>query len=235
MRYDATDPAPDPGNRGLGPARARVRAGRARPSWVSREGTVLIGVAMIALAWLSNVDSGRAPPRMRLARGDPATQTLAFAFSPDGTTIATTHSDERVALRSPTEGWSIQRFLGYRGFALALAFSPDGRSLALGGSEPDITMCALDAKGAERLRKLPNPSTKALAFSSDGRTLAATSFQSDQIVLWDLATSRERTRLRGHSSVVISLAFSPDGRSLASGGKSDQAILVWDLATARRR
>ena len=239
MRRDATDPVPDPGDRGLGPARARVRVGRARPSWVSREVAILIGAAMIGLAWLSTLDSGRAPARMRRARGegDPRGRVtaLALAFSPDGTTIATIHSDGRVALRDPSEGRGL-RFLGDRGYACALAFSPDGRHLALGGYGPDITLCDLETEGAEDPLKMPIANTTTLAFSSDGRILAAASRLTDRILLWDVAARRERARLRGHSSPVLSLAFAPDGRSLASGGGiGDQAIIVWDLATGGQR
>ena len=190
MRRDATDPVPDPGDRGLGPARARVRVGRARPSWVSREVAILIGAAMIGLAWLSTLDSGRAPARMRWARGegDPRGRVtaLALAFSPDGTTIATIHTDGRVALRDPSEGRGL-RFLGYRGYACALAFSPDGRHLALGGFGPDITLCDLETEGAEDPLKMPIPDATALAFSSDGRILAAASRLTDRILLWDVA------------------------------------------------
>src|SRR5215468_3565954 len=133
MRRDGTDPALDPGKDPPGPPRART--GRARIPRVNRELAGLSGVAMIGLAWFSNLDSGRAPARVRLARGDgdPRAQTVAFAFSPDGMTIATTHEDGRVGLRSPAEGWSLQRFLADRGHARAVAFSPDGRLLALGG------------------------------------------------------------------------------------------------------
>jgi WD40 repeat protein len=237
MRRDATDPVPDPGYRGLGSA--RVRVGRARPSWVSREVAILIGAAMIGLAWLSTLDSGRAPARMRRARGegDPRGRAtaVALAFSPDGTKIATIHNDGRVALRDPSEGRRL-RFLGYRGYAWAFAFSPDGRHLALGGFGPDITLCDLETEGAEDPLKMPIANITTLAFSSDGRILAAASRLTDRILLWDVAARRERARLRGHSSPVLSLAFAPDGRSLASGGGiGDQTIIVWDLATGGQR
>jgi WD40 repeat protein len=239
MRRDAIDPASDHGDRGLGPARARARVGRARLPWVSREVAILIGAAMIGLVWLSTLDSGRAPARMRWARGegDPRRHVtaLALAFSPDGTTIATIHTDGRVALRDPSEGRGL-RFLGYRGYAWSLAYSPDGRHLALGGFEPAITLCDLETEGAEDLLKIPIPDVTALAFSPDGRILAAASRLTDEVLLWDLAARGERARLRGHSSPARSLAFAPDGRSLASGGGiRDQAIIVWDLATGGRR
>jgi WD40 repeat protein len=196
---------------------------------------VLIGAVMIGLVWLLDGEPGREPAPMRLVRGDPQTQAIALAFSPEGTTIATIPSEGRVALRSPIAGWSLPRYLGDHGHSRAVAFAPDGRSLALGGTEPGLLVCDLGPEGAERPVKIPIRAASALASSPDGRTLAATSFLSDQILLWDLAARRERTRLCGHSSPVISLAFSPDGRSLASGGQRDQAIIVWDLPTGGQR
>jgi WD40 repeat protein len=196
---------------------------------------VVIGAVMIGLVWLLAGEPGREPAPMRLARGDPQTQAIALAFSPEGTTIATIPSEARVALRSFIEGWSLPRYLGDRGHSRAVAFAPDGRSLALRGTQPGVLVCDLGTEAAERPVKIPIRATSALAFSPDGRTLAATSFLSDQIVLWDLDASQERARLCGHSSPVISLAFSADGRSLASGGQRDQAIIVWDLPTGGQR
>src|SRR5262245_36426098 len=195
MRRDATDPAPELGRSVPGPVPARV--GRARRFRVNYGLAALIGVAMMGLAWFANLDSDPATPRLRLARGegDPPAQALAFAFSPDGTTIATTHTDGRVALRSPTEGWSLQRLLDYRGFAWALAFSPDGRSLAVGGTEPDILLYDLNAGGAGHPLGIPIREVKAIVVSPDGRSLAASSSLHHEILLWDLAAGRERARL----------------------------------------
>src|SRR5262245_33730206 len=163
MRRDATDPAPELGRSVPGPAPAQV--GRARRFRVNYGLAALIGVAMMGLAWFATLDSGPATPRLRLARGedDPPAQAIAFAFSPDGTTIATTHTDGRVALRSPPGGWSLQRPLDYRGFARALAFSPDGRSLAVGGTDPDILLYDLRVGGVGHPLGMPIRETKALA------------------------------------------------------------------------
>jgi WD40 repeat protein len=107
---------------------------------VSRELAVLIGLAMIGLGVLPS----RQAAQMRLARGDSQTPTIAFAFSPDGTTIATTYADGRVALRRPTLGRNLQRFLGYGGVAPALVFSPDGRTLASVGNDNDVWLWAVN-------------------------------------------------------------------------------------------
>jgi WD40 repeat protein len=230
MERDANDPALDAGKRHLEPVSSRV--GRTRLPVVSRELAGVIGV-IFGLVWLSNFDSGRPPARMRLARGDgaPRSMTLAFALSPDGTTIATVHEDGRVALRSGALGASLPRVLGYRGAAQAVAFSPDSQVLAIGGKATGVMLWGVRTAGAERPLEIRIRETNALALSPDGRTLAATSFLSDEIILWDVAAGRERARLRGHASNVDSFAFAPDGRFLASGGCSERTIFIWDLAT----
>src|SRR5262249_16665222 len=163
----------------------------------------------VVLVWLSHRNPAPEIAPMQLARGVPGIETLAFAFSPDGQTIATAHSDGRVALRDVADGWGIPQFLDDRGHDGAVAFSPDGRWLAVGGIEPDIVLCDL-ARG-DRARRLGMPirRTRALALAPDGRTLAASGSLSNDVLLWDLDAGRSRMTLAGHSSPVISLAFAP--------------------------
>jgi WD40 repeat protein len=235
MPADKTDHAADARAHELD--RARERVGRVRAALVNRELAAVLGVVVFGVIWLANVDSPRAPARMRLARGDgdPLAQTTSFALAPDGTTIATVHQDGSVALRSANEEGRLRRVLGYDGSFRAVAFAPDGRLLALGGMKPGITLCRVDTTQAEAMLEIPIRETSSLAFSPDGRTLAATSLASDEIILWDMAAGCERMRLNGHASRVDSIAFSPDGRSLASGGNRDRWIIIWDLATGAQR
>jgi hypothetical protein len=50
----------------------------------------------------------------------------------------------------------------------------------------------------------------------------------DTIILWELASGKERGRFTGHRDRIWSLAFSPNGRLLASGS-GDHTALVWDV------
>ena len=71
---------------------------------------------------------------------------------------------------------------------------------------------------------------EAAAFSPDGRTLASAG-RSD-IIFWDAATGRERGRLTGNPSRVLSIAYSRDGKLLASGG-TDNVVRLWDVAARK--
>jgi len=54
-------------------------------------------------------------------------------------------------------------------------------------------------------------------------------FKQDMVVqLWDLASGKERRRLRGHTDTVVSVAIAPDGRRVAAGG-ADGTLRLWSL------
>ena len=211
---ETTDFGPIPEAGEGGPRRTRI--GIARFATWSRRRIGLFLLVLIVLPWLPICGPPRdlTPSRRVRGVGDPAI--LTFAFAPDGATIATIQTDGRVVLQGVAGGGAAHAFLDHRGFALALAFAPDGRSLAVGGLESDILLYDVRSGGAVHPPGLPIRDVKGLAFSPDGRTLAASSYLHHEILLWDLAAGRERARLRGHGSPVISLAFAPDGRSLAS-------------------
>jgi WD40 repeat protein len=135
-----------------------------------------------------------------------------------------------------------QRFSYPRGDWVLLSFfqgvaaSPDGQTLAFRGA-PNVAMPKSIkfwdvTAGKEKGPELSNASVTALAFSPDGKTLASTVMFHD-IILWDLATGKEKRRLTGgQRKGGFHLAFSPDGTLVAVtqlGGVVD----IWKIGDAK--
>ena len=95
-----------------------------------------ISVVLIALAGLSMSESVEHLAPAHVARGQLGVQITSFAMSPAGRRMATTNTDGRLALRALENGWEIERFLDFPGYATQVAFSADGRALAAVGFAP---------------------------------------------------------------------------------------------------
>jgi RNA polymerase sigma factor (sigma-70 family) len=158
---------------------------------------------------------------------------LQCALSADGTIMASTSQDNNVSLWETGSGkllWKHQE----EDFAHGIAVSPEGRLVtwaARVGHGRAYPIRVADTKTGKVLCNLSGdwaPSIYALAFSADGRTIFGGGNFSNRVQIWEVATGRQRTLLKGHTGSITSLATSPDGSLLASGS-TDTTTLIWDL------
>jgi len=186
---------------------------------------------------------------------------LRLSFSPDGQTLAsitgTWLPDDvpgEVRLWDVATGEERVRVKGHPHRMLALAFAADGKTLATSnGTVKFWDVQTGNEKGELNLgtRGLP----WSLAFSPDGKTLATGTgggpmdLTPSSVILWDVATGKEKSTLPGHGNSVTWVGFSPDGKTLASasGPGRDEGrpielekplpgqIKLWDVATAKER
>ena len=68
-----------------------------------------------------------------------------------------------------------------------------------------------------------------IVFYADGKLLASAGKLEKHIKLWDLATGKEKTALKGHEFGIDSLAFRSEGNILASS--SIDELKLWNLST----
>src|SRR2546426_1056207 len=70
---------------------------------------------------------------------------------------------------------------------------------------------------------------KSVSWRPDGKALASASW-ANKVILWDVATGKERATLKGHTGYpgyVYGLSWSPDGKTLTSAGE-DMTVKLWD-------
>jgi RNA polymerase sigma factor (sigma-70 family) len=151
-----------------------------------------------------------------------------LAFAQDGKTLVTTGQDDILRFWGPHTGKELRRIsignrttLGNRA-AAALAFTPDGKTLAVGTN----AIWLLDVESGRDIRTFGSHRDGIYATATGDGTTAFTAGDEGIVVIWDLATGRERGRLAGHDERITSIAILDSGRRLLTSG-----IHMWDLTT----
>ncbi|HKG58383.1 MAG TPA: caspase family protein [Pyrinomonadaceae bacterium] len=109
----------------------------------------------------------------------------------------------------------------------SLAFTSDGKVLASGGVETkaNIDIAAMMSGAMNQKPKKGSKQPDPADMMKDLKVEAV-----GQVQLWDVASGRPISALKGHGRGVSKVAFSRDGKLLASGG-TDNTIKIWDVAT----
>lgn len=160
------------------------------------------------------------------------------AFSPDGKTLAGMLEGGQIRFWDADDGEQLKiRENVTRGEALVYI---DQNRLAFSTGKSAISIWNLSTDEIFELDS-GDRGVLCLAVSPDGRHLAAghgihplpDNTPPGKVVVWDLATRKPISVLKGHDSFgVYDIAFSPDGSTLASCG---QGIVLWDAKSFERR
>ena len=144
------------------------------------------------------------------------------AWSPDGTTLASTSADTTVRLWN-ANGTFIKELTGHTEGIHSVAWSPDGATLASPSGDGTVRLWNADGTFIKELTGHTG-SVYFVAWSPDGATLASASGDTT-VLLWS-ADGTFIKELIGHTNSVRSVAWSPDGATLASTSV-DTTVRLW--------
>ncbi|MCI0464005.1 MAG: serine/threonine protein kinase, partial [Gemmataceae bacterium] len=114
----------------------------------------------------------------------------------------------------------------------SLSLSADGTRLLSGGH--DETLRLWDTARLIEVRCLAGDvgPVEAACLSPNGKWAASCAlrlFRSDMVVqLWDMASGKERRRLKGHTDNISCVAIAADGRRVAAGS-ADKTVRLWAI------
>ena len=198
----------------------------------SPDGRTLVGANGFEVE-LWDIGSGQLKARLT----DHKCGVYSVAFSPDGSTFASSDLRSRVMLWDAESGQRKATLTGHTNVAWHIAFSPDGKTLA--SASADNTVRLWDTVNGQHKATLVGHTERvqSVAFSPDGRTLASGAFD-DTIRLWDAHTGQHKATLVEDNDYswdvyYYSVAFSPDGQTLASG--SWEGLQLWDVRSRQHK
>jgi WD40 repeat protein len=155
-----------------------------------------------------------------------------FAWSPDGSRLASASRDQTVGLWDTVTGRCIAMLRGHRGWVSSVCFSPDGKRLL--STSNDHTLRVWDTTTGEALAVLTGHTGVVVraGYTADGATILSGS-RDGSIRLWDARAVENSGILRGHTTFVYGVAFHPDGERVASASW-DGTVRIWNATTGRQ-
>jgi WD40 repeat protein/Leucine-rich repeat (LRR) protein len=169
----------------------------------------------------------------------------AMVFSPDGSLLATTTSQDTKVKLWDTKTWALQRTLSHPRFVNSLAFTPDGKGLVTaedvtnlnGPMGTSLRLWNLATRQVDRTFFMETEFVRSVDVSANGLFVAASNIKG-QTQVWSLPTGAVLQTFEFNSQGFVSdakVAFSPDGWTLAiavSGSdtfKSPDSVILVNL------
>jgi WD40 repeat protein len=159
--------------------------------------------------------------RRTLAKHDQ--QISRFAWSPDGSRIATPSFDSTIRIWDWQEG-TFRELKGHSDVVTGVSWSPDGTKLASSSDDPSVKIW--NAVTGECLTTLPQPEIITGVSWSPKEPKVATSSDDSGVRIWDVEKGELLHEIKEHKSRVLSVAWSADGDLLASASW-DGSIRLW--------
>ena len=202
--------------------------------------------------WFYDPQTGKELDLLRYTNGVPP---FAFAYSPDGNTIASASTNKMtvltgtrkarlpsisghiVQMRDVTTGKKRTTLSVQTQHVANVVFAPDGKTIATARKRDNTVYFWDTATGKTKgtLERVGRGRVQSFVYSPDGNTIATAGGWTDNVVqLWDAQTGAHKATLTGHTKQVNSVAYSPDGTAIASGS-TDGTVRLWDVATRKQR
>lgn len=210
----------------------RIGAGdefRASPAVVDGQLLIRSSRRLVCIADSDKASQAPSLTELQALKGH-ASSVMSVAFSPDGSTLASSSRDRTIKLWRVANG-SLERTLqGHDADVYSVAFSPSGKWLASGSADKTVRIWETKSGAVHKVLEGHTHDVRSVAFSPDGKVLASGG-RDETIRLWDATTWTPLATMERHG--LRSIAFSSDGTKLISGG-TDGTAQLWDVAARRR-
>jgi WD40 repeat protein len=158
-------------------------------------------------------------------------QTLAFAFSPDGTRLASGEGSGTAMLLSAATGKRIGAAMSHSNRIWAVAFSPDGKLLLTGSGDKTARLWSGETGEPLGVEFRHESQIRAVAFHPSGEIVATGGFDNTARV-WNVNNGQKIGAPLVHPNFVEDVVFSPDGGTLLTAC-SDGAARLWSVRTGK--